>query len=363
MNVEAAQETIQGFKTQAAACRTGGSPFSAAVIEAMAMDFAKQGPVFDMAKSWYRDGQEEGHVVKNAMVLRLLGGLHRLVLDETADALAQHYPSVGGTPGPTLIPDMIEAVSTHSDFLQGYMDLPPQTNEVGRSHALLGGFLAVAKKTDLPLRLLEIGSSAGLNLFWDQFSYANQTFQWGHSKSEVCLETEWSGPALTPSKPPSIVDRVGCDIAPVDVHDHEACRRLESYVWADQPERLNRLRGAIKIARQADYRLDQADAGVWLEEELAAPTQGTCTVIFHSIMWQYMPPETQDRAATAIQSAGSTATHETPVAWLRLELDEPTQFPVLRLTTWPDGTESILATAHFHGAWVKWGNSDPGYWA
>jgi hypothetical protein len=44
---------------------------------------------------------------------------------------------------------------------------------------LIGGFLRVAAMTRRPLRLLEVGSSAGLNLRWDHYRYEGATERGG----------------------------------------------------------------------------------------------------------------------------------------------------------------------------------------
>lgn len=345
-----AHPAFQAFKEQASQCRSGGSPFSASLLDILAMDFAKQGPVYAIAQGW------DGRAMKDAMTLRLIGGLHRLVLDGTAPDLAKHYPSFGGAPTATFAIDVVQAVAAFEADLRSAVQQQVQTNEVGRSNALLGGFLSIAQKTKLPLRLLEIGSSAGLNLFWDQFAYANETFEWNADHDEVQLKTDWSGPApQCLSTKPVIAERAGCDVAPVDIHDDNACRALESFIWADQPERLHRLRGAIAVARCSQYRLEKADAGEWLAKELAHSKDGICTVIFHSIMWDYMSTATQDYISMQIRRAGARATEAAPVAWLRLEPDRPLAFPVLKLTLWPSGEERVLGAAHFHGASVQWG--------
>ncbi len=68
------------------------------------------------------------------------------------------------------------------------LSLPPQTNEVRRSALLLPGFIEIARKTGLPLRLLEIGASAGLNQVWDEYRYTYRGRQgddtWGKSDAE-----------------------------------------------------------------------------------------------------------------------------------------------------------------------------------
>lgn len=340
---------LQAFKEQSSICRNGGSPFSASLLDRLAMDFAKQGPVYRIAKDW------NVNAIKDAITLRLIGGLHRLVLDGAARDLAKHYPSVGGAPTDTFATDVSQTIADFESELSVAVTQQVQTNEVGRSNALLGGFLSIAAQTQLPLRLLEIGSSAGLNLFWDQFAYANDTFEWNTERDDVRLKTDWSGPApQSLSTKPVIAERAGCDIAPIDIHDDNACRTLEAFVWPDQPDRLARLRGATAIAKRGTYRLEKADAGEWLAKELAHPVAGQSTVIFHSIMWEYMPVATQDYINVQIRRAGALATDAAPIAWLRLELDRPSVFPQLKLTLWPNGEERTLAAAHFHGAWVQW---------
>lgn len=349
MATENEHPAFKAFKEQSSWCRDGGSPFAADLLGILAENFAEHGPVYGLAKDW------GARAMKDALTLRLIGGLHRLVLDGAAPDLAKHYPSVGGAPTATFAKDVVQTVAAFESDLRAALKQQVQTNEVGRSNALLGGFLAIAGATQLPLRLLEIGSSAGLNLFWDQFAYANDTFEWNANQSDVLLKTEWSGPAPEClSAKPVIVERAGCDVAPVDIHDDDACRSLESFIWADQADRLKRLRGAIAVARRGQYRLEQADAGDWITKELVNLKDGACTVIFHSIMWEYMPEATQDKVSSEIRRAGEQATAEAPVAWLRLELDRPSAFPLLKLTLWPSGEDRILGTAHFHGAWVKW---------
>ena len=71
--------------------------------------------------------------------------------------------------------------------LQAAIACPVQTNEVGRCAALVGGFLTVAARTGLPLRLCEVGTSAGLNLRFDHYRYESDGRGWGPSPSPVRL--------------------------------------------------------------------------------------------------------------------------------------------------------------------------------
>lgn len=291
-----------------------------------------------------------------AAPLRVLGALHRLARDGRAPELAALLPSCGGRADPIRAWSAAEATLLKApDFIATYLDRAPQTNEVGRSAALLGGFLTIASETRRPLRLLEIGASAGLNLCWDLYRVKTPSFIWGPPESAVELSSQWSGPSPRLDAPVTVVERAGCDLAPLDLESAEDRRRMESYVWADQVGRLNRMRAAVTIARDTGVQVDHADAAEWITAKLAATKPGVTTVIFHSIMWQYMTPASAAAVERAISAAGARATHESPLAWLALEPPgNPPAMPEVTLTQWPGGKRHVLANAHFHGAWVKW---------
>ena len=347
---------IEALRWQANGCRALGSPFSALVLDAAAE--GALGPLDDLFAAW-KDGDFAAHV-RDATQLRLLGALHHLALTGAAPALAAEYPEAKPQTDPaSLIAAARAAMDDHRPAIAAFMTSPPQTNEVGRSFCLAPGFMRIANVTGLPLRLFEIGGSAGLNMRWDHYGYAFDGQPWGDPDSPVQLANDWRGTAPQ-LHPVTVVERSGCDQAPVDVSDDVTALRLQAYVWADQTERLARLRGAIAVARAVPAPLEMADAAGWVAGHLA-PKPGVCSVLFHSVMWQYMPNATQAAVRAAIEAAGAAASRDSPVAWLRMEPAPDSEgFPMeLRLTLWPPlpengGSERVLATVHPHGAWVNW---------
>jgi hypothetical protein len=231
----------------------------------------------------------------------------------------------------------------------------PQTNEVRRSACLLPGFLTVARETGRPLRVFEVGASAGLNQLWDHYAYDyGAAGSWGASEAAVRLDAEWRGAAGPLDGVAVVATRAACDRKPVDIRNPVARRRLKAFVWADQFDRLARLEGALALALEEGVAVETADAVGWTATR-AAPAAGAATVLAHSVFWQYMPPESQRALTEVIADLGSRASHAAPFAWLRMEPAPGALMPMeLRLTVWPGGRERRLAVVHPHGAWVEW---------
>ena len=147
-----------------------------------------------------------------------------------------------------------------------------------------------------------MGCSAGLNLLWDRYRFQlGETF-WGAQDSPVRLEPKWEGPSPRPA-PITVASRRGVDQLPIDLDDPEQRFRLMSYVWADQPERVERVRGALHIALQDPPPVDRGDAADWVEAELAELPEGQTTVLYHSWVWNYLTAATQARIKGALAEA------------------------------------------------------------
>ena len=100
------------------------------------------------------------------------------------------------------------------------------------------------------------------------------------------------------------------------------------------------------------------EAADWVEANIR-PTPGVVTVLYHSVMWSYLPTDIQARIAAHMEAAGREATPQAPVAWLTMEPAQPVQlFMELALALWPKGERRRLGLVHPHGAAVRWGASD-----
>ena len=268
------------------------------LMRSMAHDWEAGGPVRRICSGW--EDAPQGAVVQ----LRLLAGLFRIVLTDRAPELVPFYPCLGGTERPDAAWPIVRGVlESHVVELHEALETAPQTNEVGRSTALLIGlFEAVRRSGRRSIRLLEPGASAGLNLLVDHFRFVEPTWQFGPPESALVLRDGVVGG--TQPQQFMIVDRRGCDLAPVDPSTPEGQLRLRSFIWPFHIERHQRLSAALSIAADHRVTVDEAPAGEWLERELAKPTDDeTVTLVWQSITRQYWPPEETERVRTAIQAA------------------------------------------------------------
>jgi len=323
-----------------------GSALYAHLSARAAEDVEEGGPAWEVLRG--TDADDEG----SALALRFLGAVHRVVLDGRAPALARHYPSVGGEPDlHRAWADFAAALAEHRHELRHLLRHPVQTNEVGRCAALLGGFILVAGQTGLPLRLLEPGASAGLNLRFDHYFYEASSATFGPPTSPVVLSDVFEAP------PPlgalvDVAQRAGCDPRPIDPVSDEGRRTLLTYTWPDQRRRLLQLEGALEVARRVPAPVAEAGAADWLEDRLAAAVSGVATVVFHSIVMQYLGAGERTAVEELFVEAGSRATAVAPLA--RLAMEPAGEMADVRLTMWPGGRERLIARTGYHGRPVIW---------
>ena len=340
------RELADLLRFQAGWCDRLGSALYAQLLERAAADVIGGGPVGELLRG------HESDTPGSALALRLMGSVHRLVLEGKLPELVRYYPSVGGRADVEAAwPFFRRSVRDNARVLAALLDRPVQTNEVGRSSALFGGFLLVAR-TGLPLRLLEVGASAGLNLRWDLYRYESRGRAWGDPESCVRLVEAFEERLPPFDVPVRIAERRGCDLYPIDPSSPGGELTLVSYVWADQLERFALLRGAIVLARRVPVVVDEASAATWVAAELRRPVRRVASVVFHSIFMQYLADDERERFVREVEEAGRRATGDAPLAWLRME--PGVEGAEVRLTTWPGGDDRLIAISGFHGKPVRW---------
>lgn len=340
-------DPIEAFRHQAHACAELGSPMYAVLLEVLADDWAAGGPVREVLAGHEDDPGPSG------LGVRLLGSIHRLVLAGRAPDLARYFPTAGGAFDATEAPAaLLRLLASDPDSVREWLDRAPQTNEVGRSATLYGGLLHLPGS--LPVRLFEIGASGGLNLRADHYAYVTGDGVLGDATSGVRLDPAWAhGPE---TRPVQIVERVGCDLAPIDAAHEDGRIALTAYVWPDQTARHQRLAAALDLAARTPVDLRAEGAAEFVRGIELQP--GTVTVLWHSVMFQYLPRDDQQAVLDRVETLGAQATGQAPFAHLAFEPirrgpDADHEF-LIRLETWPGGEDRIIGSAPPHGLPVTW---------
>lgn len=329
-------------------CAAMGAPFYAALLEYAAGDLQSNEPV---------RGLLERHQTRSGLGLRFLAAAHFRALCAKAERIARHFPSTGGDGNARAawdaICDDVRAASGHYDELlaEGL-----QTNEPARAMPLLAALLWVAHRAPaLPIRLFELGASAGLLLRLDRYRYEGAGWSWGEERSPLHLHNRSQGETIPRhlDAPLRIVQRSGCDLNPLDASDPVVVRRLLSFIWADQHERFTRLQAALEIAAGLRVAIDRADALEWLAG--IVPQDGTTSVIMHSVVMEHLQPAQRTAWTGAIAQMGARARRDAPVAWVRFE--QEAEGYAARATFWPAGEECVIARSDGHAQGLRWESS------
>jgi hypothetical protein len=264
--------------------------------------------------------------------LRLFGAVHYL---ELSGVVRHPWPKLRG---------VLEA---NRDWLSRFVaEHPVQTNEVQRCWGLLPAFLTVADGR--PIDLVELGPSAGLNLFWDRYRYRYGDYRWGSVGAPLELTGEAVGgppPGLLRTKV-GVRHRTGIDRSPVDATTEHGARLLEAFVWADQTERLERVRRAVEIVRTDPPRLMQGDFVEVLPPLLAGRDLDALTVVYDSVATVYLPDADRAELEETMEKEGRRGS----LAWVSFEFtrDQGIGYEgfVLDVRSWPRGPKRL---AHLDG--------------
>ncbi|WML48297.1 DUF2332 domain-containing protein [Neobacillus sp. PS3-34] len=250
----------------------------------------------------------EGQPIPNL----LLGAVHYLLLKGKNHVLREYYPS---------IVEHSKVVKESYIHFQSFCELYReeiisilqeklvQTNEVRRCAYLYPTFSYIYNKTNRPLALIEIGTSAGLQLLWDKYSYSYLSNEvYGDHNSELRIIAEIRGektPKLL-SKSPPVNHRFGLDLHINDVTNEEDSLWLNSLIWPEHYERRELFKQAIECIHnnRNEINLIEGD-GVELLPHIVDQIPPEAVIgVFHTHVANQMPENTKYKLLEYVKEIG-----------------------------------------------------------
>jgi hypothetical protein len=300
-----------------------------------------------------------GAVPPGQLHMNMIFAAVQYLLFEDRDAdLAGWYRSLGGTRASLegAAAEFRAYVLDHRDDIERLLATRRvQTNEVRRCTFLLPAYNAVAESAGLPLALIEVGTSAGLNQNIDRYGYRYRGTDGVIEVSpEASLVLDADTRGRVPSEArrlPAIPWRTGLDIHPVDVMEKDQARWLQALVWPDLVERHERLARAIEVAHSHPPKIVPGDVFDVLPGLVARAPGDAVVVVQHSLVLNQIARPDRARLFELLDDLGA----ERPIYRVGAEWLSHRRGTVLDLAVHGRHREvRDLAAVHHHGEWLRW---------
>jgi hypothetical protein len=287
----------------------------------------------------------------------LFAAVQFILLRDPQAPLALFYPNLTTSQKPisAAYPQFRAFCLQHADEIKDLVrNRRVQTNEVGRCAALLPALNLVAQRNEnRALALIEIGASAGLLLLCDNYGYNFENFgRTGNLNSIVQLKSTVIGNAPIPRESLNIIDRIGLELNPINLHNEDDIRWLEALIWPEHRDRQKLLKAALTIAQQQPLKIVGGNAAETLPSILEKIPNDAILCIFHSYTFVQMPPNIHEEIlAQIIEHSRKRDIFRISQEWLAAW-----ENPRIELFSYHQGIveSELLAYTESHGRWIEW---------
>ncbi len=342
---EQLQKLAQIFKRFSEETYIGSSPLYATLAKSISDDI----DVLGIASS------ARGRPVPNL----LFAAVHYLLMSGADGILSSFYPSLTPNPRPNsdAYPHFREFCLTHESAIRELLSTRlVQTNEVGRCAYLMPAFSLIAEENPgLPLSLVDIGTSAGLHLLWDRYSYEYTGHAvTGDTSSPVRIKADVRGsndPPI-PTRFPPVAFRIGLDLNPVSLTDPDSALWLRALIWPEHKRRAAQLEAAIGLAIDNPPTLLAGNALETLPDILDRIPSESTLCIFHNYTLNQFSLEDRQRFDAILDDCST----DRDIHLLSGEGRWGHDYATLELVSIRRGNRSSrkLANVDFHGRWLEW---------
>ncbi|MEI2354927.1 DUF2332 domain-containing protein [Mesobacillus zeae] len=273
MNISKLSETFRNFAE--IECK-GSSP----LYERLSIDISADREMLQFASSARR-----GQPVPNL----LFGSVHFLLQKGSESPLREYFGSLTENPrtpdGQAFHHFKQFCMKNEGDVRTILQTKLVQTNEVRRCSYLFPIFCYIQSLIDQPLALIEIGTSAGFQLLFDQYKYSYDCGEtYGNPSSNVMITSEIKGegrPILGMSTP-QVASRIGVDLRVNDFSSDEDELWLESLIWPEHQERRKLFKQAAKIVQEHELKLIEGNGVELLLEISREVPKDEALCVFHT---------------------------------------------------------------------------------
>jgi hypothetical protein len=283
--------------------------------------------------------------------LLLAGGIHAAVLndDPEAEGISRFFATVGGSYQPEYDRDvlyqMLGGLYLHAPeklrwFLrEGHV----QTNEVSRGIVwLLPALILSAVSPNLPITLVDLGCSAGLNLAasvytWHWTSSTGNVYTLGASAPTIGQALDLSQAqnietllSIGDQQSPRIVKYIGFDLQPMRLDIPDDLLALRACIWGDQPERLTRFDQAVEAFQTTTpppevVQADIKDVARTLHESIGPETR--LLLVYNTAVTLYLNDEDYALLGSNIAESFRQLPSDVRGLWIELESRRRTDPP------------------------------------
>ncbi len=317
---------------------------SSPLYYALSHSIAKDEQILDIASQ-----ASPGQPVPNL----LFASVHYLLSANATHPLCGFYPTCAPHPG-----DSSKAFPAFKDFMKTHRDeivwllksRLVQTNEVRRSSYLFPALVFAASHFGpRSLALVEIGTSAGLNLIWDRYRYSYGGPVYGDLSSPVLITSSFRGPAppILSAPMPAISRRIGLDLNVVDASIQDQADWLRALVWPEHHERRELMDAALKQLSEMNLDLRAGDGFSLIEDIANELPAEPLLCIYHTHVANQISRDSRSRFLGLIDRIGS----KRDIVHVFNNIK-----PNLHLTAYRDGSriDMPLANTDGHARWIEW---------
>jgi hypothetical protein len=253
---------------------------------------------------------------------------------------------------------VLEVVNAEPELVRGELHHSTQTNEPGRCAIFQSVIARVARRGHSTINLVDVGTSAGINLNFDQFPVREHDDD--NPLTLVCRDD----PSVDRSLDlPEVRSRVGIDPSPLDLAVEDDRLWLRACLWPEEPRRLARLDAIIENRPSwPETTVLRGTAAERLDDAITLGDPSSLTVVVNSYVVAYFSEVDQ---MAYFEDMVERCAHSN-VAWISLESPFMVNWPTSDtssdsarngatqvLVTLPGTSPAEWGWCHHHGLWLE----------